>query len=250
LRGIEAATGDIIGLADADDALWGTDTLEANMCACMQSGADILHFRILISDEQGNFHSWGTGHDPLAPSLRGEEIFAAYSNSDIWGVSSLWNKLFRRELCVAILKTARQTKLTSLREDGWLSLLLFSTAMSYRGSDVVGYAHAYTTKRDTTDPMPTIALYVSWRETASWLRSQHRPQVLIEKICRQWEKFLRSHAGRLCLAIADLHGMERENALEALLRHPQRDDLLRALVFANGMNAKKLLGIYGIYNDF
>ena len=247
LRGIEAATGDIIGFADADDMLWGTDTLEANVHACVQSGADILHFRILISDEQGNFCSWAPISDPLAPSLHGAEILGAYCKADLWGISGLWNKFFWRELCIAMLKPARATSLTSYLEDGWLTLLLFSSAMHYRGSDIVGYAYAWQDQRDTADPLPTIALSALQRETAAFLRGQGRPQEFIDTICRQWEKPLRSHAGRLCMAINDLNGPEREAALEKLLRHPQRDELLRALVLAGGLNAKKLLGIYGMF---
>jgi len=247
LRGIEAATGDIIGFADADDMLWGTDTLEANIQTCVQSGVDILHFRVVISDEHGNFRSWAPFSDPMAPCLHGDEILSAYSKTDPWPVSSLWNKFFKRELCIGILEAARKTTLTWYLEDGWLSFLLFSAAISYRGSDIIGYAYAWQDQRNTTDPTPTIACFALRRETEAFLHKHGWPQALIQAICRQWEKPLRIHAGRFCLAIAEADEPEREAALESLLCHPQRDDLLRALVLAGGLNAKKLLGIHGVY---
>ena len=117
LAGIRAAKADIIGFADADDSLWGTEVLERHIALFQEHKTDILHFRVVFTDREGNFTATAPLSDPFAPLLRGHAILSAYLDAHVLGASSLWNKLYSRPLCLEIAETAQRTRVLRYVED-------------------------------------------------------------------------------------------------------------------------------------
>lgn len=139
LKGIEAAKAPVIGFADADDILWGRETLERHLCQMQKEQADVLHFNLLNLDntgEGGEIFNWGR---PLASFLEGANIFRCYVDEKMRG-HNLCTKLVSRSLCLQCLDAARTISLQRYHEDFfWVSAILFH-ARRYVGSEQVGYA--------------------------------------------------------------------------------------------------------------
>jgi glycosyltransferase involved in cell wall biosynthesis len=247
LKGIKAAGGDIIGFADADDMLWGTEALEQNVRLFLQKQADVLHFRSVITDSDGIFVAYAPLADPFAPLLEGNAILAGYAAANIYGASSLWNKFFSRRLCLLAEGEALDSPFTRRREDYWLCLLLLPLAKRYVGSDFTGYAHAWKEKRTTNDPERVIAQYRLLCTAPSMLREKNCPEMVIERIQRNLTKVLLGDAGHFSRTVLQLPDHEREAAMAHVLDHPDSQYLMQALLLTNSLNATKLIDIHNIY---
>ena len=64
LEGMRAAKGNIIGFADADDLIWGTESLGKNVALFQREQPDILHFRTARINADGSFAAWFLSMDP------------------------------------------------------------------------------------------------------------------------------------------------------------------------------------------
>ena len=140
LIGVEASQGQVIGFADADDELWGTEALEYHVRLLLETKADLLHFAAMESSP-----AKPVPHArllPLAGRLRGGRIFSAYAAAKLLP-SSLWNKLCRRGLWEIILPQARQGEDILFAEDRYLTSLLFFHAEHYVGSRRPGYHYRF-----------------------------------------------------------------------------------------------------------
>ena len=132
LAGIRAAKAEIIGFADADDSLWGTETLQRHVALFQEHKADILHFSVVFTDKQGNFTATAPLSDPFAPFLKDGAILSAYLDAHVLGASPLWNKLFARSLCLKVAETTQHTRVLRYGEDAHLLLRFCFYAKTYR----------------------------------------------------------------------------------------------------------------------
>ncbi|MDL2207197.1 glycosyltransferase family 2 protein [Desulfovibrio sp. OttesenSCG-928-F20] len=247
LLGMQHAQGEIIGFADSDDMLWGTEALGKNIALFRERQAEILHFRSVLIDSKGHFSRYAPLADPFGRILEGEEILTSYAQADFYGVSSLWNKLFSRQLCLCILPEAYDQQFMLRREDSWLNLLLLTTAKRYVGSDEVGYAYFWEEKRETHDPEKAIAQYQFLLAATEMMRQKNVPERTIAPIRHNLERTLCGDVGHMCRALFRLSDPEKRERIADILERPDRDTLLEALLLANGLNAERLVQIYNMY---
>ena len=147
LLGVEAARGDYIMCADADDRLAGRRALRRHMEMLLSSKADLLQFPVLMHDEtrpdsRSWWHKWTM---PWPDRLEGRAIFETYVKNKLVG-HTVWGKIARRSLWLKCLEPARRVKIRRYQEDLLLSSLLFLHARSLLGSRWVGYEGQYVNK--------------------------------------------------------------------------------------------------------
>ena len=141
LIGFRAAMGRIIGFADADDVLWGTEALEKHVRMILDADADMLHFAAMQT-VPGSEPVLLKRALPMAETLRDGDIFAAYVNAKMLP-TTIWNKLCSRRLWERILPLAEKGEGILYSEDVFLASLLFFHARSYVGSETPGYHYFY-----------------------------------------------------------------------------------------------------------
>ena len=144
LAGMEAAEGDIIAFADADDTLWGTEALEKNADVLLEQNADIVHFPCVQVDAELREVAPYTNDRPLAPLLEGRAIFDALVKNRV-RAGTVWSKLYSRRLVRKIAEPARRIRVRR-REDVMFNLLFFWHARIYVAGTHVGYGHHYVDK--------------------------------------------------------------------------------------------------------
>jgi hypothetical protein len=144
--------------ADSDDALWGTTALETHVAMQHETHADIVHFRSAIVDGEGNFvrYCWA---EPFAPSLQGENIFAAYVNGGKQRSGVVWDKIFSRRLWLPLLPDLSELPALRHMEDVCLSSYTYCHARSYVGSDELGYAYYYINNESAKGMIRSLETY-------------------------------------------------------------------------------------------
>ena len=247
LLGIQCARGEIVGFADSDDMLWGTEALEKNIALFRDRQADVLHFRSVLIDKDGCFTRYAPLADPFGLLLEGSDILAGYGKADFYGVCSLWNKLFSRQLCLRVLPEAEDSRFLLRREDGWLSLLLLCSARRYVGSDYVGYGYFWEEKRHTPQPEKAIAQYRFLLAATELLRRKHVPENTIASIRHNLENTLCGDVGHMCRTLFQLSEAERGEHIAAMRERSDYNDLFETLLLANSLNADRLVKIYDAY---
>lgn len=246
LAGIRAARGEIIGFADADDVLWGTDALRQNIQLFLQEKPDILHFRTALIDERGAFSSYALLADPFAPRLEGKNIFCNYLESQsFWAVSSLWNKLFTKDVLMRSYDRASTSSVLRHVEDGYLLILAMFHAQIYIGSPDVGYGYYYEDRQATESAERAIYYYHTIQELTHYLDANQCPHKLIV-LCRHvLQQQLCHRAGQMCIALGKQDGLSISDETYAeLLRWTDKDTLLNVLLLANRLNAEKIIGCF------
>ena len=139
LLGMEAAQGEVIAFADADDLLWGTEALEKNVRLLREAKADIVHFPCVEVNADYLYLREHPSDRPLAPVLEGKAIFSALVRQGIRG-RTVWSRLYSRHLALKILEAARPVRVRNGREDVMFNLLFFLHARKYVTSPHTGYA--------------------------------------------------------------------------------------------------------------
>jgi glycosyltransferase involved in cell wall biosynthesis len=244
LEGIRASGGEIIGFADADDLLWGTEALEKNVEMFLREKPDILHFRSALIRADGTFLDFNLKADPCAAFLEGPEIFRAHVSSPyFFSVSSLWNKLFTREISLAVRAAAGNSRVLRYTEDGHMLLLYAFLAGKYLGSPHVGYGHYYEDGKKYAQAHERAAYhYHSLRELLPWLRERGCPEADVARCEEALLERLCVCAGQMSLAVRQSADTDIPDAIvERLLEHVDAFTLLKALLLGNALNARKIL---------
>ena len=250
LAGIRAAKADIIGFADADDSLWGTEALQRHVALFQEHKADILHFSVVLTDREGNFTATAPLTDPFAPFLQGAAILSAYLDAHVLGASSLWNKLFARPLCLRVAETARDTRVLLYVEDFYLLLRCCFYAKTYVGSELAGYAHAYVDKSAEEAAGRAVQVCRLLEEQVAWFIEQGAGDAMVDRVAAFLQKLLCRYAGRISLnACRKEPRCISDAAVEELLRLGDAKTLLKALLIGNGKNAERVIAVHNIVNN-
>jgi hypothetical protein len=250
LAGIRAAKADIIGFADADDSLWGTEALERHIALFQEHKADMLHFRAVTVDSQGNFTATAPLCDPFASFLQGDAILSTYLDAHVLGASSLWNKLFARPLCLKVAETAQHSRVLRYVEDVYLLLRCCFYAKAYVGSELTGYAHAYTDKSATEAAERAVQICRSLEEQVVWFMEQGADDATVNRVAAFLHKLLCRYAGRMSLnACQKEPRCISDAAVEELLLLSDAKTLLKVLLMGNGKNAERVLAIHKTMNN-
>jgi len=131
-KGVETASGKYIMFVDADDFL-DPEACEKLWELERESPVDILHFGtnvITDSMKKEKIESYKELINPREEWLSGEEIFRAFTNRKFEG--HLWNKIFKRDLCLLALSKAGNNILPK-GQDKYFYWIMAFYAQSYRG---------------------------------------------------------------------------------------------------------------------
>ncbi len=243
LAGIRAARGRIIAFADADDALPGTEILAEHVRRMDAEGADILHFRSVITGSRGEFQRYFYVADPFAEQLRGREIFERFLAADVHGSSAIWNKLFLREKFLPLCEYAEKSAVRRYVEDLYLNSLYLLHAERYAGSHLVGYAYSYVEKDRADTPERAVYTYAMRAEMLPYMRTLGCAPELVDAYARYLEHYLSLCTGRLAIAIGKEEGADITDAtVNSLLTHTDAATLIKVLLLGGRINAEKVVG--------
>ncbi|GHU19198.1 hypothetical protein FACS189475_05990 [Betaproteobacteria bacterium] len=247
LAGIRAARGEIIGFADADDLLWGTDALGRNVELFLREMPDILHFRNVLVDENGAFRDYALASNPWALTLEGADIFKTYvSATNLYASSSLWNKFFSRETCRIVCDAIQKTSIRRYSEDGYLLILLTFHAGKYTGSPYIGYGHHYEEEKKYAEAVERAVNYHNTlKELVPHLRNHGCPEESIAWCKHSLQQQLCISVGHMAIATGKQGKTSVSDAvLDQLLDQTDADTLLEILLLGNSLNAQKILKTY------
>jgi glycosyltransferase involved in cell wall biosynthesis len=240
LTGVRAARADILAFADADDILWGTDALARHVDLLQKSGADAVHFRSVLVDEEMNFSGFCSYHDPFASALEGPEIFRRYLLAGVPG-TPVWTKLYAKSLWLKILPVAERSAVDRYSEDDYLTALLSFHMRRYIGSEHCGYAHYLVGERTERFAGRAVAAYLLLKELTPYFMAEGCPEEVLRLWIKSQKERICLYAGRFCRQLTLVGGFEvRDEELEAKLHGVDRALLFKALLVGNGMNARKI----------
>jgi hypothetical protein len=207
---------------------------------------DILHFRSALIHADGSFRAFNLRADPSNPYLSAADIFRAYvSSPNFFSVSSLWNKLFTRELSLAVRAAIGKTRVLRCVEDGYLLLLCCFQAGTYLGSPHVGYGYYYEEdKKYAQAHERAVYIYHTLRELLPWLAARGCPRADLARCEEALLEYLCVCAGHMSLAAWRNEGTDISGAsVGRLLEHTDAHTLIKVLLLGNCLNARKVLGV-------
>jgi glycosyltransferase involved in cell wall biosynthesis len=248
LEGMRAARGAIIGFADADDMLWGTEAVEKNVDIFQTERPDILHFRTVRIDRSGNFRAWFSDMDPPVDRQEGRAIFHNYVTSPRFQqLSTVWNKYFSRNLALEVCEALEGSGVLRYLEDACICLTGMFHAGTYVGSSHAGYGYAY----DFSDEPQKYREGHEWAVSV-WRMLRYLPPYFAQRGCPEesLRALRRTLSDRLCVKVghAGMAAIERDGpfvsdaTLDALLEHVDERTFIKVLLLGAGLNAKKILG--------
>jgi glycosyltransferase involved in cell wall biosynthesis len=244
LEGIQAAGGEIIGFADADDMLWGTEALEKNIEIFLRERPDILHFCTAIIDVNGGFKCYTPTADPWALYLQDSDIFRSHiSSPNFFASSSLWNKFFSRKISLTVRKNICKTSVLRYIEDIYILILYTFYAKKYIGSPHVAYAHYYNEEKKYKQAHErAVYYYYTFQELLPHLRARGCPDEDMSRCKDALLECLCVSAGHMSLAARQREGTSISNVtVESLLEHTDAFTMIKALLLGNALNAEKVL---------
>ncbi len=233
LIGIEAATAPVVGFADADDALWGTEELERHVRLMLNEEADLLHFNLLhlgVSEQESKAYAWAA---PFAPALEGGAVFAAYVNGRL-RAHNLVNKYVSRSLCLAMLPAAKESGVKRYMEDLALNTLFFFHSRRYRGSEGIGYACKPRDSARIKAPGRAVALSLLLREFVPYIVRQGSDldvaRACSDELQRKLQRWVGTTYAHAREAEAAGPGRIFEEVMEDLLEHGSESSVLKAFL--------------------
>jgi hypothetical protein len=187
----------------------------------------------------GNF-SWA---DPFAPKLNGNNIFSAYTRSEIDG-SAIWNKIFSKTLWLPIMEDLQSFPLQHACEDIFFNIHAFFQAQTYMGSDLTGYGfHFRPEKQGGKSLIRAVALCKMLDGLIPRLRLAGGDKEDLVKLERVMSNFL-----AVCVGRAGIHSTDSGTALgdfvKQALAQEDYEIIIKTLLLGTGVNGKKLQNIY------
>lgn len=244
LLGAMMAQASVIAFADADDMLYGDDSLRRNINFFYESDTDILHYRSIITDINGNFIRYAHYADPFFPELKGDNVLSGFIAGDFWGSSAIWNKFFNKNLFLDNMSDLRTTHISRYREDAWTNIVLMTVAQKYVASNVIGYGYFWKEQKENPDPEQWLSLFKLNSMSSEFLRKKGRRDVIPE-LLSEIDKSLCSNIGRMSLSLNIGHG--EHIYAEEIYKHPESILLIEALLRTTALNAEKILSIYDCF---
>jgi glycosyltransferase involved in cell wall biosynthesis len=245
LRGVEAALGDYIMFADADDRLWGTDSLEMNMRSIRSLKADLLQFRILMHGPGNTEKDWFVFSMPWPGLLEGREIFTRYVHERMIG-HLVCGKIARKELWRKCLKAARRIKIRRYQEDLLLASLLYLHARRFVGIEHIGYESHYVNKDIQKSCGRAVANYFMLTEFIPYARSvmkkdkawadaeEENKDILLSKAEDTFSTWLKMYMLQYLSAL--LHG---ESSKEEIKQHIAEEEFIRVIAASGMLSCKE-----------
>ena len=239
MAGVRAAKAEIIAFADADDMLWGTSALEENVALYHRHGADVVQFRAVHTDAAGNFLSYRTWGDPLAPELTGAEVFSTFVRHGTRG-HTVWNKLYSRARWLEIMDVATASKVIRYAEDAYLASLYMFHARHYIGSENIGYGYYLVEKRREESAERTIYHHYILQELLPHFAAHGCQQEDLDLFAKYMGDSLRIQAGKLAFAACEKGGIDLEPCKEAIALFGKKT-LLKSLLIGARMNTERIV---------
>lgn len=229
LAGIEASQGAVVGFADADDLLLGTDALERHARLLLEEKADVVHFRTALLNADGEFLRENIWTAPFARSLEGNAVFARLVNST-GHRSTLWSKLFAGELARSIVPAARTSGVRRYREDVLLTTYLLFHAGRYRASDLLGYGQHRVDKDREKAGGRACSSYYMLQQLVPYLKEQGCPPDVLSLYTRKLRRFMQKSLRQFLEQLyAEQHPCISDTALERLREHGDDASILNML---------------------
>lgn len=248
LEGMRAATGNIIGFADADDLIWGTENLGKNVALFQREQPDILHFRTARTNADGSFAAWFQAMDPPVEQLAGVDIFQTYVTSPIFQQqSTVWNKFFSRRVAHKVCDALESSSVRRFVEDACICLTATFHAQKYVGSPhaAYGYAYDFSNERMKYAEGPERATYVWYmlQELPAYFKKHGCPQPLLDALTNVLTDHLSVKVGHASTAAVNKDGaIISDDTIDAMLRHTDARTFIKVLLLGNRHNAAKILG--------
>ena len=248
LEGMRAAQGNIIGFADADDLIWGTESLGKNVALFQREQPDILHFRTARINMDGSFAAWFLTMDPLVEQLTGQNIFKTYVTSPYFQQqSTVWNKFFSRNVALQTCDALERSRVRRFVEDACICLTTAFHAQKYVGSPhaAYGYTYDFSNEKMKFAEGPERATYVWYmlQELPTYFAQHGCPQPLVDTLRNVLTEHLSVKVGHTSMAAVNKDGMIiSDTTLDAMLRHTDARTFIKVLLLGNRHNATKILG--------
>lgn len=241
--GMAAAKADIIGFADADDILFGDNSLTSHLELFSEKKPDILHFRAAWVND-GVYKRTLPQMDPIAPELQGQDIFCQHVAQ--CKAHSLWCRFISRDLFLRTQPLLNKATAVKRAGDVYLTTLLTSHANRYVGSDITGYGYSFFPgKFDVVNPEIAYSLYVGLQELTPVLHALKFNADTIHKFTNNILDKLTVNMGRYCRDVVKEHGYKiSQKSINRLQKVASLEDIIRLLLISNGINATKLTTIH------
>ncbi len=229
LAGVAEAAGQAVTFADADDVLWGSETLAFHTRLLLEEHADIVHASTVLLNADLAFVREYHEARPLAPRLAGADIFRRCAE-EAGHKPILCGKIFARPLMEQALDEARRSSVRRYREDMLLCTLLFFHARTYVGSTRVGYGYHRVDRDVTKAGGRAVSSWYMLRELVPYLERNGCPPDVLAVFAARMRRFMVKNLRMFCTAACEAEfPCISENMVDALLEHGEYAAVMRML---------------------